>query len=121
LIDTGFPNQSFNDSRVVGFWKGPTMVDTASRWEADHMRGPKRKCPQMKVLASLKGHQWLKKSSFSAPGQLSRRIAITKPSPTNLGGGHFDPRAKDFKAERLVSRVNKFGFDAALRPLQKVA
>jgi transposase len=37
----------------------------------------------------------------------------------DLGGDHFDRRATDFKAKRLVSQLNKLGFDVALRVLQK--
>jgi transposase len=39
----------------------------------------------------------------------------------DLGVDHFDRRATDVKAKRLVSQLNKLGFDVALRPLEKVA
>ena len=39
----------------------------------------------------------------------------------DLGADHFDRRATDVKAKRLVSQLNKLGFDVALRPLQKAA
>jgi hypothetical protein len=39
----------------------------------------------------------------------------------DLGGDHFDRRATDFKARRLVSQLNRIGFDVTLRPLEKTA
>jgi hypothetical protein len=34
---------------------------------------------------------------------------------------HFDRRATDVKAKRLVAQLNKLGFKVALQPLEKAA
>jgi len=39
----------------------------------------------------------------------------------DLGANHFDRRASDFKAKRLVAQLNKLGFEVALQPLEKAA
>ena len=39
----------------------------------------------------------------------------------DLGVDHFDRRATDVKAKRLVAQLNKLGFKVALQPLEKAA
>lgn len=39
----------------------------------------------------------------------------------DLGADHFDRRASDFKAKRLVAQLNKLGFEVTLQLLEKAA
>ena len=39
----------------------------------------------------------------------------------DLGADHFDRRSCDLKAKRLVTQLNKLGFEVALQPLEKAA
>ena len=39
----------------------------------------------------------------------------------DLGANHFDRRASDLKAKRLVTQLNKLGFEVELQPREKAA
>jgi hypothetical protein len=39
----------------------------------------------------------------------------------DLGADHFDRRATDVKAKRLVAQLTKLGYQVALQPLQEAA
>jgi transposase len=39
----------------------------------------------------------------------------------DLGANHFDSRTSDFKAKRLVTQLNKLGFEVELQPREKAA